>query len=263
MSEVSDDLSRFSLARFLEADPESGAPAAGALKHAIEVELHGHLVSGPGFSGLRRAVERLNELGHHLEERPADPGWIVYFEEIAGGTRHLWIHAEKTDDGQTYLAVVYHEPLEVQEAKRRAALGGEDLASFDRTNAFYERGLELSGQYEEYLSLPEADRLLLCLYHLDTGVNNGGFHTYITNTEGAHLADAPDFLARIGAKQTESIVRDVLQLFPGGFGAGLTDELWDRLDEVAGALDELDGRFYGVDENVAELATRWLEEQNG
>jgi hypothetical protein len=250
-------LHRFRLEAFETLDLVADAPACRELCSALASEIVARRAGRRGLDRITELVAELNTLGHAFAtHKQSDPGWKSWLQHTNDGNRHFYIHVE-LDDAESVM-VLYDETMEAMVARRRGTMSAEDRARDERISSFYDRGLALVDRYDDYADLEEPDRILLCLYLLETGVNNGGFSTYLTNTEGAHLSDAHDFLNRIGAKGLAAIVRDVVETLPS-LTEGLTDEVLAALEKRAAQLDDLDGRFYQSEESIAELVLDWLE----
>lgn len=230
---------------------------ASKLTGDLELDVLSKMTELPGWEGVEEVIEALNRHGHRFERRETDEGWASYFQETNDGARDFWIHANREEDILS-VNVLYFEKLEVTEARRRAEISEGERAVAELDDAFYDGGLKLVERYEAYSSLPDRERLHLALFLLETGVSNGGFKTYIVNTEGAHLADAVGFLEAVGAPDLEAIVRDVIRLFPSGFGKGLTEDVWEALEGHDEELDSLDSRFYASDDHLSRLVMTYL-----
>jgi hypothetical protein len=249
-------LDRFRLSAFESLELEDGGDRARELCSALAAELRARRERQGGLEGVQALVDALNRLGHALTRQPRDDGWATWVQYTKGG---------------------YEAPLRSRGARRcrvdhgavrrdagcnrgPAPLGddGEGGCPGQRLTSFYERGLALVDGDVAYGDLAEADRILYCLYELETGVSNGGFHTYVTNTEGARLRDASAFLERIGATEVAAIVAAVIEVLPPS-SSGLTDAVWAALDASTERLSELDDRFYGTQESLAELALDFLD----
>lgn len=253
-----DAYSRFSRTTFESLDI-AGADRAAASKLTAELELEimSKMNALPDWEGVEEIIEGLNRNGHRFESCETDEGWASFFQETNDGTRDFWVHANR--EAEIILVnVLYFEKLEVTQARRRADMSEDERAEAELEDAFYDRGLELVERYEDCASLPTPERLHLTLYLLETGVNNGGFKTYIANTEGSQLADAAGFLGTVEARELEAVVREVLRLFPSGFDEGQTDEIWERLERHDDALDELDSRFYASTDPLPRLVMTYL-----
>ncbi len=255
---MDDPFEKYSLSTFEALDIEEKDKAAvNKLIQGLELELLNKMNHLPGWKGVEQVISSLNDKGHHLKKRKTDAGWLSYFQETNNATRDFWIHTNREDD-MVFIDVIYFEKIEVTKKKLFAKMNDEEKKEAETLDMFYDKGLALMDDYDNYSSLPLEQRLHLSLYLLDTGVNNGGFATYISNTEGKHLDDIERFLVKLGAKDLESIVKEVNALFPAGFNSGLTDNLWEILEERSETLEELDTRFYNTDENLAKLVMVYL-----
>ena len=248
---------RYSLDMFESLDVEGAdSSTADELKGELEREIVTRMSELPGWQAVEEAVAGLNRNGHRLERHETDAGWIAFYQETNDGTRDFWIHATR-EEGLPAAGVSFFEKLEVQAARRLEGLSEAERAQAELVDRFYEQGLGLTVRGED-ASLTDSERLHLALYRFETGVNNGGFRTYISNTEGAQLADCVRFLEAVGARDLAAVVRDVLTLFPSGFAAGMTEEIWKVLEEEESALDDLDTRFYATTDNLAKLVMMFV-----
>jgi hypothetical protein len=249
-------LDRFRLPAFEGLDVEDDRDRVDELCAALATELQACRVGQSGLEGVQALIDSLNRLGHAFTRQPRDDGWATWLQHTNGGTRHFYIHVE-LDDADSVM-VLHDETLDATVARRRSGMTPEESARDERVARFYERGLALVTGDVAYGDLDEADRLLLCLYELETGVGNGGFHTYVTNTEGAQLADASAFLERVGATELAAVVADVIQALPPS-SDGLTEAVWAALDANAERFSELDERFHRTRESLAELVLDFLD----
>ena len=64
-----------------------------------------------------------------------------------------------------------------------------------------------------FAALPERERDLAALWHVESAVNNGGFLRYYSAPAGDLAFHAPEALARLGAAQKAAIVRTANALF--------------------------------------------------
>ena len=249
-------LDRFRLPAFEALDVEDDGDSVGELCSALAAEVRARRDGQHGLEGVQALIDALNRLGHAFTRQPRDDGWATWLQYTNGGTRHFYIHVE-LDDVESVM-VLHDETLDATVARRRSGMTPGERARDERVTRFYDRGLALATGGVAYGELDEPGRLLLCLYELETGVSNGGFHTYVTNTEGAHLADASAFLERVGATELAAIVAEVIRALPLSSG-GLTEAMWDALDANAHRLSELDERFHGTRESLAELVLDFLD----
>ena len=251
--------SRFSLAVFESLDIEEADQTVLAnLKQALEAELLDKINTCPGWTGVERVISALNANGHRFEIRKTDNNWLSYFEETNNATRDFWIHVNQEDDLLS-LFILYFEKMEVTKAKQRAEMSDEEQIEAALVDEFYDKGLELVKKDTEGASLKAGQRLHLVLYQLETGVNNGGFETYLNNTEGLYLVEAADYLARVGAMQLEAIVRKVITLLPPDLTTGKSGDILKVVNKQRDTLEKLDSRFYDSDDNLAKLVMKYLE----
>jgi hypothetical protein len=263
VTDAADPYARFSLAAFEALDIEGRDERAhGKLRQALELELLDALKAEVAWGGVERVIRALNEHGHRFRRKRSSEGWRSYYQETNQATRDFWIHANREDD-LIAVDVLYFEKLEVVQARRRKRLSAKARAQAELVDRFYDLGQGLVRHADDYATLPPDQKLHLALYLLDTGVNNGGFETYLTNTEGAHCADLPGYLRRVGALDLDRIVRELLEHFPSGFESGLSEEVWRILDARREELDALDDRYYDTSDNLALLVMQYLERERG
>lgn len=251
-------LGGFSLGAFERLDIGGKNSTKGKeLARALEHEIATRVSAAPDSATIAGLIGELNAVGHHFELKPSRSGWISYYESTNNGARSFYIHVELGDI--TTVMVLYHETIETTVAKRRAAVSPRERARADKEDEFANRGLALNTGEVAYRDLKSDDKLIACLHELEGGVNNGGFSTYLENTDGARITDAARFLDAIGAERFAAIVRDVIELFPGGFGPAFRKSANVLVDSKRDALDLLTERFYKCRENIALLALRHVK----
>jgi hypothetical protein len=92
------------------------------------------------------------------------------------------------------------------------------------------------------------------LLTLESGVANGGFTTYLSNSEGKDLADAIRFLRLVGARSLGRIVERVATLVPSTLDDSSRQA---ALDTSSAALGKLDARFGNSKDNLALLTMEY------
>jgi hypothetical protein len=207
-----------------------------------------------GWAGVDAVFEALATLGHSFELRKSSDESRSYHQETNAGDRDFWIHASREDDLDMVM-VLYHEKLEVTAARRAGQLSGQERDEALMVEAFYVEGLALVRRQEAGEPLAEDERLHVVLLTLESGVANGGFATYLSNTEGKDLADAILFLRLVGARRLEGVVERVAALVPSALDDGARQA---ALDTGSVALGRLDARFGNSKDNLALLAMRYL-----
>jgi hypothetical protein len=243
-------LTRFALTSFESLDVEGPDGAAAArLKDALGQEIAARMDVMAGWAGVDEVVAALATQGHRFELRKSTEEWHSYFQETNGGTREFWIHASREAD-LVMVMVLYHEKLEVTAARRLERLGPGERVDAETTDAFYDEGLVLVRRDEAGERLTDDERLHLVLLSLESGVANGGFATYLSNTDGRQLAEAVRGLATVGATDLEQVTRAVARLVTPGLEG---EALQEALDRHAVALGELDERFGSSTDNLALL----------
>jgi hypothetical protein len=108
--------------------------------------------------------------------------------------------------------------------------------------------------------LAEADRVLICIWELESEVNNGGFHQYYFNSSGDYAYFAPTALRKIGALSMADIVERANAAFGPGGPPTSRQERQARLTALRKDLwDDLDRQFYDYPDDIATLLERTLE----
>lgn len=252
---MSDPYHRFALAKFETLNLEAANPdRLNQLKQDLEQELITHMQVLPGGEGLIQVISGLNRNGHQLKQQPSDSRQVLFAQETNQGTREFWIHTLQNDYLLTVDVIYRLKPIQNQTITSLET-GGQEPSLSEIEESFYERGLQLCQEDASYESLPLCDRIHLALYLLDTGVNSGGFRTYLFNTEGAFLADTAQYLETVGAQELAAVVKNVLPLFPSGLEKA--QERWQRIEAKSEVLNELDKAYGGTTENLAELFRRY------
>jgi hypothetical protein len=99
----------------------------------------------------------------------------------------------------------------------------------------------------------EPQRVFSAIWDLESGVNNGGFHGYLSNSTGDSAALAPSALRQIGAANCAGIVERALrtastELLPSDQGAREV-----LLEDLIDDFEDLDQEFYTYPDNLTEL----------
>ncbi len=246
------DLTRFSFAAFESLDVVRDEEAAQVLRIDLERVVMKRL-NTEGLDGVEGLISELNALGHRFERQQRDDGWATWLEHTNEGDRHFYVHVESDEDGT--VMVLYDETLDAMVARRRAAMSASERQEDERISRFYDRGLELVRLDPDDLT-PE-ERAHLGLYLLETGVQNGGFHTHIGNTGGQGLEATHGALVRLGAADLAEIVAEVIELLPPP-GERTDGAVLDALQRHRGRLNALDERFYQSADSIPHLAIKTL-----
>jgi hypothetical protein len=117
------------------------------------------------------------------------------------------------------------------------------------------------GSLDEYESslgaFSRPQRLLLALHWYVAEVNNGGHEQFYANSTGIVWPDALAALEAIDVPEGAAILRESAQRL-GGDPARERDDRGRQLEERSPAFDDLDDRFYALQEEV-DLAAKMLE----
>lgn len=125
-----------------------------------------------------------------------------------------------------------------------------ELAIIEHINA------KLEGRYEDeakiVAALPEGARALYLTWELESEVHNGGFGQYYVNSAGLFAEEAVDALEFFAAGKHAEVLRKANQITAAEKAkTGGASE--DFSESYAFELDELDGDFYSVEENLSAL----------
>ncbi len=110
-----------------------------------------------------------------------------------------------------------------------------------------------------------SEQVYFLVQYGDAVVNNDGFHGICVNPVGEYGTRFADAFRAIGASKKAAIFDDLNDVFGE---RGLPEDFWAREDahsrlsksEVA-KIDALDDRYYGDEESVDQLVTRWVESE--
>jgi hypothetical protein len=114
-------------------------------------------------------------------------------------------------------------------------------------------------------SLAQAEKTFHYIYWLEAEINNGGFDQYFFNSAGDHAQDVPGALEEIGAGFTAQLVREAMEVFPGGKAPQDRNERQEMLLNIGGQgdalLNELDSRFYEYHDDLSALMLAFLRQR--
>lgn len=109
----------------------------------------------------------------------------------------------------------------------------------------------------DYDQLTIAERTFLCVWELESEVNNGGFVQYYENLGGGRALEVPLALERIGANQVAAIVRSANALFqadrPHSDQEARAAQLEELSENSAGELESLDQQFFAYPDSLTDL----------
>jgi hypothetical protein len=132
-------------------------------------------------------------------------------------------------------------------------------ALFDVSKHVFAR-LETGG----FKALSQPEQVFVCIWELDTEVNNGGFHQYYFNDGGDRAVDAVRSLEAIGAPQTAALVTRANRLFGP---SGPFRDRWKRQEQLNAlsrsdleVMHEIDAQFYKYKENLKSLLRAFVDE---
>lgn len=109
----------------------------------------------------------------------------------------------------------------------------------------------------EFEELTRPEQVFLCVWELESEVNNGGFDQYFSNTSGDLARHVEAALDAIGARRTRSIVRQAID----AVGREVLDEDREQREERLLALDDerrdhlekIDQLYFGYPDDVTKL----------
>ena len=109
-------------------------------------------------------------------------------------------------------------------------------------------------------SISDIERVVLTIWHASGIIGNGGFRYFFEC--GLPARATATAYARIGVDQAESILRNVLNLFPNGIVPEDYDERMAIVDEIyikhADLLDRLEGEYYATDPVMERQLAGWI-----
>jgi hypothetical protein len=107
------------------------------------------------------------------------------------------------------------------------------------------------------LSAPE--RVFICIWQLESEINNGGFHQYYFNSAGDLAIEAPSALEAIGAPLSAEIVRGANAVFPGGPSPD-RDAREESLEGISDdEFEQFDDRFLEYQEDLSFLLYTYVQ----
>jgi hypothetical protein len=115
------------------------------------------------------------------------------------------------------------------------------------------------------LSPPE--RVIACLTEIEMEVNNGGFDQYYWNSPGDHAGEAVAALVELGAVHTASLLVEANAAFGPGGPDPDRERRWAQMKALGKSPSEkwgeLDGAFYEYQDNLSQLAARYIRAKRG
>jgi len=94
---------------------------------------------------------------------------------------------------------------------------------------------------------------------LEMGVSNGGFNGYFFNSAGDNAHEALTILRAIGAQNTTKILEEAIAKFPNSKVPKNRDarqELLEKIDPDNEIFNELNQRFWNLEENLQDLLNK-------
>ena len=124
----------------------------------------------------------------------------------------------------------------------------------------YPEGIDqLSNRSFDSLEGPE--QVFFLVWWLEGEVNNGGFHQFFFNSNGALAPETLDALHTIGAPNTGEILREAIDVAYAGsypIDRSLHRRALLDSDAVMSRLEELDARFLAYEEDLTRLVNEYL-----
>ncbi len=125
------------------------------------------------------------------------------------------------------------------------------------TDVIFDREAEIG-----YDDLSRAEKTVYCIDSLSREMENGGFGQLFHHDAGALCVDMLEALEHIRAKNTLSVVQQIVNFFPNGEVPKDEEERMDTFDQLASELvDEIadcDDRFHDAGENLIELTLKFV-----
>lgn len=108
-------------------------------------------------------------------------------------------------------------------------------------------GDEYDREYEIVTGLSKGMQYLYATWMMEAEVNNGGFHQFFFNSTGRFAREALEGCRVFGAAQYAELMKQAIE----------ADKKGESPARDA-ALDALDDRFYGLDENLSKLRIQYI-----
>ena len=119
----------------------------------------------------------------------------------------------------------------------------------------------------DYNLLTIAERAFLCVWELESEMNNGGFAQYYESLAGGRAREVPSALEQIGAGKMADIVRKANGLFPEGEPAADQELRFAQLEGIrasaAERLEALDQEFFDYPNSLTELLYDYVSANRG
>jgi hypothetical protein len=133
----------------------------------------------------------------------------------------------------------------------------ESIDLFKLADDVFDR-LAISG----YEALGSLNKVFVCVWSLKGEVDNGGFDQWLFNSSGDWAYDTPRCLEEIGAVKTAAIVKEAINIFPGGVVPVDLEERRTAMENIGETVslrwDKLSDIFYREEENLDELLAAYI-----
>lgn len=144
--------------------------------------------------------------------------------------------------------------MEIQAALEVA---DETDAFLQITDVIFDKEAEIG-----YSGLSDAEKFVYCIDSLSREMENGGFTQLFHHDSGALIEDMLQALENIRAKNTHSVVRQIVDFFPDGNVPRDEDERAEAFDlfalDLVDEVSECDDRFHDAGENLVELTLKYV-----
>ena len=114
-----------------------------------------------------------------------------------------------------------------------------------------------------YEELTPHEQVFLCVWELESEVNNGGFDQYFSNSSGDYARHVVAALGAIGAGRMQKIVKQAIETVGEGVLEEDQEQREERLialdDERRERLEKIDQLYYGYPDNLTKLLYAYVQ----
>lgn len=112
----------------------------------------------------------------------------------------------------------------------------------------------------DYAALSRPEQVFLCIWELESEVNNGGFHQYFYNDSGKLAPHAVEALHTVGAQQAATIVEQAIELLGADMPWNDESARTERLEAISPEVFEsLDEAFYQYPDDLTTMLYRYTD----
>lgn len=115
-----------------------------------------------------------------------------------------------------------------------------------------------------HTKLTPPEKVFVCVWGLESEVNNGGFNQYYFNSSGDHAVDAEDSFRAIGAKHTAELVKQANNLFGPSGPSPNRAVRQEQLDSLSNAqtkkMIDVEEKFLKNEDKLRQLIEAYVSE---